>query len=197
MAMWISAQLRCTFRETEGSEIVEFAVSLPLLIVLVVAIYDFRAAFTVKHMLSNTVREGARIASSQHHPPNPTATNGPCNAPASICTVSNVIGRSLQASIGDDCGLSTASAAYSATDTWTFSGSCSGSSLKIERAFINPNAITLSNPFDSSDAYKIENTRITLIYPYQWQFSKIFEFFGSANYLSSTMTVSSTMQNLD
>src|ERR1044072_9880402 len=74
MAMWISAQLRCTFRETEGSEIVEFAVPLPLLIVLVVAIYDFGAAFTVKHMLSNTVREGARIASSQHHPPNPTGT---------------------------------------------------------------------------------------------------------------------------
>jgi len=195
--MWISALLQRAFRKTEGSEIVEFAVSLPLLIVLVVAIYDFGAAFTVKHKLSNAVREGARIASSQHHPPDPANTGGSCSAPISICTVANVIGRSLQANIGNDCGFSTASAAYSATSTWTFNGSCSGSSLKIERAFINPNAVSLANPFDSH-AYKIENTRVTLVYPYQWQFSKVFQFLsGSANYLSPTITVSSTMQNLD
>jgi len=184
--------------ETVGSEIVEFAVSLPLLIVLVVAIYDFGAAFTVKHKLSDTVREGARIASSQHHPPDPTATDGPCNAPDPICTVSNVVGRSLQANVGNDCGFSTATAAYSATSTWTFTGSCPGSSLKIERAFINPNTVSLADPFDSSHAYKIENTRITLVYPYQWQFSKVFQFLGgNANYLGPTMTVSCTMQNLD
>jgi len=196
--MCIAALLRRAVRETRGSEIVEFAVSLPLLIVLVVAIYDFGAAFTVKHKLSDMVREGARIASSQHHPPNPTVTDGSCNAPESICTVANVIGRGLQANIGNDCGLSTASPAYSATSTWTFSGSCSGSSLKIERAFINPNAVSLANPFDNRHPYKIENTRITLVYPYQWQFSKVFQLLsGSANYLSPTMTVSSTMQNLD
>ncbi|HSS99450.1 MAG TPA: TadE/TadG family type IV pilus assembly protein [Terriglobales bacterium] len=196
--MWISDLLKRAAHETRGSEIVEFAVSLPLLVVLVVAIYDFGTAFTVKHKLSNVVREGARIASSQHHPPDPTAADGSCNAPASICTASNVIGRSLQANIGDDCGFSTASASYSATYTWTFTGSCSGSSLKIERGFINPNAVSLANPFDDSDPYKIENTRVTLVYPYQWQFSKVFQFLtGNANYLSPTMTVSSTMQNLD
>jgi len=70
--------------------------------------------------------------------------------------------------------------------------------LKIERAFINPNVVSLANPFDHHDPYKIENTRITLVYPYQWQFSRVFQFLGgNSNYLGPTMTVSSTMQNLD
>jgi len=40
-------------RDTAGAEIVEFAVSLPLLVVVLVGIFDFGSAFNVKHKLDN------------------------------------------------------------------------------------------------------------------------------------------------
>ena len=189
---------RFCFRETIGTEIIEFAVSMPLLVVLAVGIYDFGSALTLKHKLSTAVREGARIASSQYSPPNPTVSES-CGTPRAICMARDAVASDLQASMGTDCGLGGGSGSYTGgpTVSWTFTGSCSGLSLQVERAVINPNAITLPDPWDDAHLYQIENSRVTLVYPYQWQFSRIFNFIGNANYLSPTITVSSTMQNLD
>jgi uncharacterized membrane protein len=52
-------------RQTEAAAIIEFAVALPLLIVLVVGIFDFGGAFNLKQKLNNAVREGARFGASQ------------------------------------------------------------------------------------------------------------------------------------
>jgi hypothetical protein len=190
---------RLQFGGTHGTEIIEFAVSMPLLVVLAVGIYDFGTAFTLKHKLNDAVTDGARMASHQHHPVDPAADNG-CGAPNSICDIRKLVGNDLQASIGNDCGIASATGTYggAATFTWTFTGTCGGSSLKIERAYINPNTINLPSPFDSVDPYKIENTRVTLVYPYQWQFGRAFQLLGnSSNSFGSTITVTSTKQNLD
>ena len=45
----------------EAAAMAEFAVALPLLIVLVVGIFDFGAAFNLKQELNNALREGARF----------------------------------------------------------------------------------------------------------------------------------------
>jgi hypothetical protein len=188
--------------EAEGTEIIEFAVSLPLMVVLVVGIYDFGSAFTVKHKLNDAVREGARVGSSQVHPPNPAANNG-CGTPASICVVRDVIASSLSSSLGNDCGLGSTNGNNipAGTSTWKFtvsSGNCSGLILTVERGVVTPGTITLPDPFDDEDPYQIENTRITLVYPYEWQFNGVFKMLaGNSNYLASTITASSTMQNLD
>ena len=50
--------------DTSGSQLLEFAVALPLLVVFVVGIFDFGGAFNLKQMLNNIAREGARFASS-------------------------------------------------------------------------------------------------------------------------------------
>src|SRR6266699_1979141 len=124
----ISSLLRCIqFRGTQGTEIIEFAVSMPLLVILAVGIYDFGTAFTMKHKLNGAARDGARIASSQHHPPNPAA-NQSCGAPASICIVRDIVASDLQSTINDDCGLGTATGSYGGGTSfaWTFTGSCSG-----------------------------------------------------------------------
>ncbi len=183
-------------KRTHGTEIVEFAVSLPLLVVLVVAIYDFGVAFTVRHKLIDAVREGARAAASQQRPPEVDTT---CGAPVSVCIVRDVVDSNLLASKVDDCGLGTVSGAYGGPGslTWTFTGSCSGPTLTIERDVLNPNSSQLIAPFDTSP-YRVENTKITLVYPYQWRFNQAFKLLDkNANYLSSTITVSATMQNLE
>ena len=184
-------------RAADGTEIIEFAVSMPLLMVMAVGIYDFGSAFTLKHKLNSAVREGARIASIQHHPANPAANEG-CGTPASICVIRDVIANDLQASTGSDCDLGTEGGTYAggSTFTWTFSGSCSGFSLKIERAVLSSAA--LANPFEDGVPYRIENTKVTLVYPYQWKFNQAFKLLDrNANYLRSTITVFATMQNMD
>src|SRR5262249_51880426 len=148
-------------------------------------------AFTLKHKLNGAVREGARAASVQPH--TGLSTNGGCGAPASICIVRDVVVNELQASLGDDCGLGSVSGTSVGSLTWRFNGSCT---LEISRGIPNPNTASLAAPFDTAP-YTIENTKATLTYPYQWQFNKAFQLLlGNANYLSSTITVSSTMQNL-
>src|SRR6266542_3013525 len=48
-----------------GSQIMEFAISVPLLVVLVVGIYDFAQAFNVKQKLNFAVKDGARFGATQ------------------------------------------------------------------------------------------------------------------------------------
>jgi hypothetical protein len=182
----------------EGNEIVEFAVSVPLLVVLAVAIFDFGSAFTLKHKLDSAVREGARVAVSHPYPSDPDVDEG-CGAPKTICLVREVVANNLQDTVGNTCNLGTATVTHS-NYRWTFAaggGPCSGLSLEVNRGLLNPNTASLPSPFDST-SYKIENTKVTLVYPYQWQFNRAFKLINpSANYLSSTITVSTTMQNMD
>ncbi|MFY9743645.1 MAG: TadE family protein, partial [Candidatus Sulfotelmatobacter sp.] len=42
----------------------EFALSVPLLVLFVIGIYDFSGALALKHKLTNAVREGARVAAA-------------------------------------------------------------------------------------------------------------------------------------
>ncbi|MGA7380136.1 MAG: TadE/TadG family type IV pilus assembly protein, partial [Terriglobales bacterium] len=53
------------FASIEASSLAEFAVALPLLVVLVVGIFDFGGAFNQKQELNAAVREGARLGASQ------------------------------------------------------------------------------------------------------------------------------------
>src|SRR5438445_10759776 len=50
---------------TEAVQIVEFAVTLPLLMVFLIGLTDFGGAFTLKQKLNGAVREGARLGANQ------------------------------------------------------------------------------------------------------------------------------------
>src|ERR1700679_1030226 len=57
--------LRSPLRNTDAAALIEFAVSLPLLVVLVIGIFDFGGAFNLKQELNNAAREGAIFGASQ------------------------------------------------------------------------------------------------------------------------------------
>jgi TadE-like protein len=182
--------------EDSGSQIVEFAVSLPLLVVLVVAIFDFGSAFTIKQKLAYATREGARVASNQ--PTTDLSLTGSCGAPASVCGVRDVIDQNLVAAHVNDCGLASAGAASGGTLIWNFTANtgCPGTlTLKIERG--STYTATLTAPFQT--AYTIEGTKITLSYPYKWQFNKVITFLApGATYAGTTQITSvALMQNLN
>src|ERR1700704_1487275 len=98
----LSVRLR---REDAASQIVEFAVSLPLLAVFVVGIFDFSGAFTLKQKLTNAAREGARAAAAgpANDLANPSSSTG---VPASVNDAFWVVDNYLKSEQINDCGLS-------------------------------------------------------------------------------------------
>src|SRR5258708_12405561 len=64
-------------KDAQGAALLEFAISLPLLVVFVVGIYDFSGAFNQKQKIEQAAQEGAIVAGAQPRseiappPPNP------------------------------------------------------------------------------------------------------------------------------
>ena len=80
--------------DTGGTQIVEFAVVLPLLMVVTVGIYDFGSAFTVKEKLVTIAQTGARVGASQ--PGNDLPRHAcVCAQLVSVCAVRDVVDRGL------------------------------------------------------------------------------------------------------
>jgi Flp pilus assembly protein TadG len=165
---------------TEGSQIVELAVSLPLLLVCVVGITDFGTAFNLKQKLNNAAREGVRIAANQYMADVVNAS------PNSIIAIHDAVDNYLIAARVNDCGLSSASPTKAGL-TWTYTASsgCPGNgtlTLTIDRG----------NIFQATDAdtTTLETSHIVISYPYQWQFGGFIRFFApSANYATGVTQI--------
>ena len=179
-------------RDARGSEIIELAVSLPLLIVFAVGVYDFSSAFILKQKITHITEEAARVAANQ-----PTSDlSSPSLCPSSICAIRNVVSQALTNTGVNDCGLSGTTPTKAAL-TWTFTasnGNCSGLILVVNRGVTY--GATLASPFQPG--YTVEATSVTLKYPYQWQFNKAIGLIApGANYASGLIQSVTTMQNLN
>ena len=64
-AQRLSCFLQPLVRESDGSALLEFAITLPLLVVFVVGIYDFSGAFNQKQKVEQAAQEGAIVAAAQ------------------------------------------------------------------------------------------------------------------------------------
>lgn len=191
-AQW-SALWRATCA-TEAAQIVELAVTLPLLVAIFVGIYDFGQAFNVKQKLSSATREGARLAASQSTTDltrNGTAA-GCTTVPESICAVRDVVDAYLVANNVNDCGLGTASVAQAGW-SWTFTANgCSGNTLTL---VVNRGS-TFTN---SNTSTTVEATQVSLNYPYQWHFNRVVQFLvpGATFGAVTQIPTSAVMQNLN
>jgi len=155
-------------RETSGSQIAEFAVALPLLLVMVVGIFDFGNAYNIKQKVTNIAREATRMGASQ---PTADLTNP---APASILAIRDLVSSALLSSKLPDCGLGTTAATPAGGATpwkWTITTSCGSAGnlvLSVDRGYVFTSTLTAGG-----NSIKMINTQVTLLYPYQWQFNRI------------------------
>jgi hypothetical protein len=160
--------LGAVVREATGSQIVEFAVSLPLLLVLAVGIFDFGNAYNFKQKVSYISREGARLGSSQ--PTSDLTTS----APASILAIRDQVVQELQNARLSDCGLGSIAPAPAGASNpwkWSFTASCGSAGnlvLTIDRAKV----ITTSMVVNLTNI-KVIGTSVTLQYPYLWEFNRV------------------------
>src|SRR5439155_2586811 len=124
--------------QASGSQLAEFAVALLLLVVFVVGIFDFGAAFNLKQKLNNIAREGARFGSAL-----PTNDLDAIGTPASVTAIRDLVDSHLLAARMNDCGLATQAGINGPALTWTYTAAGGGCAaplvLVIDRSYSFPN----------------------------------------------------------
>ena len=188
----------CT--QDRATQVAEFAVSVPLLVVFVVGIYDFSGAIALKQKLTNAAREGARIAAAD---PSNDVSAPSLAMPASVSDAFQVIDNYLLSEKLNDCGLSSSSPTLSSNVIWTFTANgCSGTTLTltINRGYyLSPSANAPApvgcTPTAVGGSQAIIATCVTIQYPYVWKFSSVSGFFGNSFLGPSTITTTAVMFN--
>jgi Flp pilus assembly protein TadG len=169
------------FREDRAAQIVEFALSVPVLVLFVIGIFDFSGALALKHKLADAAREGARVAAAD-----PGSDLGNTSGlPVSISDAYQVVDNYLISEKIPDCGMLGTSPTQTAGLIWTspaLTGCQNGTGLIL---IINRGAPTNSNNTSCTVAQTsgqtttyLVNSCVTLTYPYIWQFNGIGNFFG-------------------
>lgn len=175
---WLTARLR----DDSASQLVEFAVSLPLLVVFVVGIFDFSNAFTMKQKLTNIARDAARAAAVD--PTNDLDTS----TPVSVTDAFHMVDDFLLAQNISDCGLTYNSSPSGLT--WTFTGTgggCAsgGITVIVNRGYYYPSSgATLPNLNCTSQSIGVSqmaviSTCVSIQYAYPWRFGKVASLLGS------------------
>jgi Flp pilus assembly protein TadG len=180
--------LRRICADDRASQIAEFAVSLPLLVLFVIGIFDFSSAITLKQKLTNAARDGARAAAAD--PANDvSAVNA--NLPVSVVDAFYVVDNYLIAEQINDCGLAavkptvTSGLAWVSTATGCPGGTSNGLVLTITRGCIAQQA---------SGTYAV-GTCVTIRYPYSWQFGGVSGLFGGTFTGPTSITTTSAAFN--
>lgn len=176
---WSRHTLRCLQTDSAGSQIVEFAVALPLLLVMVVGIFDFGSAFNLKQKLTNVTRDAARVGAGQ---PTSDLTNAP---PASVLALRDIVANYLQNAKVNDCSLGTVAAATLGAWKWSFTSPCpQGGNLVVT---VNRGNLFNSSVTSAGNTVQVISTEVTISYPYVWQFNRVIKLLvPSASYPGTT-----------
>ena len=146
-------------RSEEAAELLEFALAVPLILVMLVGLLDFAHAYNIKQKLANATREGARLAAS-------LGRNDLTNSnPPSVTTVKDDITTYLADAKIDTSFIGT-TMSYDpsplvCTATYYTTSGVNNYGLKIERC--------VQVPYTAGGT-TIPSVRVTLNYPYNWTF---------------------------
>ncbi len=175
------------FGDDQAAQIVEFALSLPLLMLFVVGIFDFSGALSLKQKLTNAARDGARVAAAD------PASDLSATVPASVSDAFQAVDLDLVSAKVNDCGLGKSTPALSAGLTWTASSTgsgCPGSgiTLTINRGCITPQTTGTTTIY-------LVNTCVTIVYAYNWKFTGVEGLLGGTFTPPSTITTTAVAFN--
>ena len=189
---------RFLWRSENATQLAEFAVTLPLLVVFVVGIFDFSGAFTLKQKLTNIARDAARAAAADPATDlYPSGTTGPL--PYSVNDVFYIIDNYLVANNINDCGVKVTDGKPGTTKvTWVFShpsssGSTCGITITINRGYYFPlGSIAPPTTVDCSPALtgqtQVVGTCVGIKYSYQWKFGNVVSLLGTNAILPSSIS---------
>ncbi len=180
--------------ESEGSAILEFAITIPLLVVFVVGIYDFSGAFNLKQKIEQAAQQGAIVAGAQQT----SDIYGANTSPASLLPVVNAIFTSLTGSNVIPTGTCAPPGTITppATGlTWTYTiKNCSSANpadnlvISVNRGWSTPGSTTVPS---------IVGTIVTVTYPYHWRFNSAIQLLipGASYQPTTLLTESAAVHN--
>lgn len=190
-----------TLREERGAQIVEFAVSLPLLIVFVVGIFDFSSAFTLKQRLTNIARDAARAAASD---PANDLSQPSSPLPVSVVDAFQIVDNYLIANNLNDCSITTTATPTGLTWVFTASGNgCTppGLTITVNRGYYYPATgatvpdVNCTSQAPAGGQMAIISTCVSIQYGYPWRFGKVASLLGSSNVLPQQLSGISVAMN--
>jgi Flp pilus assembly protein TadG len=176
-AIGLLASIRRACGSERASQIVEVALSLPLLVMFAIGIFDFSGALSLKQKLTNAAREGSRVAASD------PATDLNASLPVSVSDAFQVVDNYLVSAKVNDCGLSTPAPTQTGL-TWssTTIGTCSGSGITV-----SVNRGCTSTITAGATTVHLIGTCVLISYPYSWKYG------GVAGLLGGSFTGPSTI----
>ena len=160
-----------------GAELVEFALVLPLLLMLLVGIFDFGYLFALRQKMTNATSQAARITVSL------PLSNSSCTSatPCAIVAAANAVVQYMANAGASVSCIQPGSPTTSVALEWTYS-CANGTSLVINRGY----------SLAESGGVMIPATQVTFVYPIQWRLASFLPGFSSAG----RITTQATMQNL-
>lgn len=193
---WIGGLANLGWRDN-GAALVEFAVSLPLLVVFVVGIFDFSHAFTLKQKLNNVARDAARAAAAD------PANDLQSSSPMSVRDAFQVVDSYLLANKINACGITLSGSPVQLTWTSTASGNgclAGGLTIVINRGYYFPAtgavlpsvSCTSQNPGGQT---AIVGTCVSIRYAYPWRFGRVSSLLGRTATLPSTISAAAVAMN--
>lgn len=192
---------RCLNRRRAGDEsgatLAEFAFTLPLLVGLLYAVFDFGSALTLKQKLGSAVYEAARAGASQGTS-DLSNTNVSTDVNGSVRNLKDTVANSLLSAGLSDCGLLSSGVPPVNSPLvfrWVYSVSmgCPGTlNLTIERQNV------VSATVGSTTVW-VTYTRVQVQYPFQWRLAKVVQFMSPAGTFPGTTLINAeaSMPNLN
>jgi Flp pilus assembly protein TadG len=171
----------------EGSQLFEFALALPILLVMVMSILDFGQVYNLKQKLNNAAREAVRFAANENSLGNNLSVNGVSDVSAIGDVVSNYL---TQAGV-TQCTITQPPKVSGGVFVYTFSSGstgCGNFSLVVDRGYV----VAVGPPVTIG-------THVTLSYPYTWTLGSIMGLLlpGSTLSLPGTISTDAIMQNIN
>jgi Flp pilus assembly protein TadG len=179
-----------------GATLAEFAFTLPLLVGLLYAVFDFGGALTLKQKLGSAAYEGARAGAGQGTSDLSNASVS-TNVDGSVANLRDTVANSLLSAGLSDCGLLGVAPSLKAplVFKWVYSAStgCPGTlKLTIERQ----NVVSATG---GGTTVWVTYTRVQLQYPFQWRLARVIQLLSpSGTFPGSTLIkVDASMPNLN
>jgi TadE-like protein len=176
-------------RDDRGAALLEFAISLPLLVVFCVGIYDFSGAFNEKQKIQQAAQEGAIVAGAEPMSDIQTTNGNPESLQAVVTAILNSLVGSRVVPTGT-CSAPQPSGPVGLTWTYTFPN-CP-LTIVIDRG-----SICSTGAACATAPPMAVGTVIQVTYPYVWRFNSVIQLLvPGATYAGTTMlTESATVHN--
>jgi hypothetical protein len=200
-------------RRERGSQLLELALMLPLLLALTAGVVAFAQAWNVRQILANAARDGARLGASQASLSLVGSGSPPPESIQEICqqVADYLISEHIDTSFMGISGATSSDVTSGCSSAGVVMGTVSGSS-PVPVAFVYPSSGTSGFTYglEIEPSVKVPagcgtlvtcigSTRVTLGYPYNWTFgfNHVIKLLGVSNYPATfAITVYATSANL-